>query len=125
MKVLVVDDATTMRRILINILAKLNLTDINEATDGAQAVERVSSEDYGLVLMDWNMPNLSGIEALKAMRAAGKKMPVIMVTTEGEKSRVLEAMRAGATNYIVKPFNPDTVLLKIKETLGLNTPTAG
>ncbi len=67
--------------------------------------------------MDWNMPNMLGIDAVKAIRAAGKTVPVIMVTTEAEKSRVIDALKAGANNYVIKPFEPDTLLKKISDTL--------
>jgi two-component system chemotaxis response regulator CheY len=121
MKTLVVDDSTTMRKILINILATAGITDVQQASDGQQAVEAVGAEEYNLILMDWNMPNMLGIDALKAIRAAGKQVPIIMVTTEAEKSRVLEALRAGANNYIIKPFKPEAIISKIQETLARTT----
>jgi two-component system chemotaxis response regulator CheY len=105
MKTLLVDDSTTMRKILINILATGGMTDVIEASDGQQAVEAVMANDgIDLVLMDWNMPNMLGIDALKMIRAAGKTVPVIMVTTEAEKTRVILAMQAGANDYLIKPF---------------------
>lgn len=118
MKTLLVDDSLTMRKILINILATAGFTDIVQAADGQQAVDAVM-QDAGieLVLMDWNMPNMLGIDALKMIRAAGKTVPVIMVTTEAEKGRVLEALKAGANNYIIKPFKPETIIGKIQDTL--------
>ena len=84
MKVLVVDDSSTMRRIIINTLTTAGVTDVTEACDGSEAVAAVAANPYDLVLMDWNMPNLSGFEALKSMRGAGHKMPIIMVTTEAD-----------------------------------------
>jgi len=115
MKILLVDDSSTMRRIQKNTLASLGFTDVDEAEDGQDAVSKVGKTAYELVLMDWNMPNMTGIEALKAIRAnpATAKVPVIMVTSESEKTRILEAIQAGATNYIVKPFTPDVLKEKL------------
>lgn len=117
MKVLVVDDSNTMRRIIINILTQMEITDVVQAADGVEAVDAVKKGDIDLVLMDWNMPNMSGIDALRAIRSEGHKMPVVMVTTEAEKERIIEALKSGATNYIVKPFNQDVVITKINEVL--------
>ena len=117
MKALVVDDSAVMRKVLIGALARAEITDVGQAADGKEAVEAVKTDDYDLVLMDWNMPNMLGIDALKEMRAIGKTMPIIMVTTEAEKSRVVEAIKSGASNYIVKPFEPATIVAKIQEVL--------
>jgi two-component system chemotaxis response regulator CheY len=106
-----------MRKILIDVLGKAGITDVAQAADGAEAVKAATAEDFGLILMDWNMPNMLGIDALKAIRATGKSTPVIMVTTEAEKSRVLEAIKAGANNYIIKPFVPSTIMAKIQDVL--------
>ena len=122
MKTLLVDDSATMRKILINILTTAGFEDIIQVSDGQQAVDAVIQQsDIDLVLMDWNMPNMLGIDALKMIRAAGKTVPVIMVTTEAEKTRVLEALKAGANNYIIKPFKPETIIAKIQETLAKAT----
>lgn len=117
MKTLVVDDSGTMRKILINILSTMGITEVSQAADGQEALDAAMREDFGLILMDWNMPNMLGIDALKMIRANGKQMPIIMVTTEAEKSRVLEALKSGASNYIIKPFKPDVIIGKIQETL--------
>lgn len=117
MKVLIVDDSAVMRKVLIGALGRANLTDIDQAADGAEAVAAVDNADYGLVLMDWNMPNMLGIDAVRAIRAKGKTMPIIMVTTEAEKGRVIEALKAGAQNYVIKPFEPATIISKIQDTL--------
>ncbi len=117
MKALIVDDSAVMRKVLIGALSRAGITDVVQAGDGREAVEAVQSEDFGLVLMDWNMPNMLGIDAVKAIRALGKTVPVIMVTTEAEKSRVIDALKAGANNYIIKPFEPATIVTKIQETL--------
>ncbi len=115
MKILLVDDSNTMRRIQRNTLTSLGFTEVDEAEDGAEAVKKIPGGGYNLVLMDWNMPNMTGIEALKAIRAdpATATLPVIMVTSESEKTRILEAIQAGATNYIVKPFTPDVLREKL------------
>lgn len=117
MKVLVVDDSVVMRKVLIGALRQAQIEDVDQAGDGAEAVRAVEGATYDLILMDWNMPNMLGIDALKAIRAAGHTMPVIMVTTEAEKARVLDAIKAGASNYIIKPFEPNTIVSKIQDVL--------
>ena len=117
MKILVVDDSVVMRRIMMNALGQAGWTEIDQAVDGADGVAKVMAGEYDLVLMDWNMPNLLGIDAVKQIRANGKKVPVIMVTTEAEKSRVVEALKAGANNYVIKPFQPKVIISKIQDVL--------
>lgn len=117
MKALVVDDSAVMRKVLIGALSRANITDVDQAADGSEAVEAVKNADYSVILMDWNMPNMLGIDAVRAIRALGKKVPVIMVTTEAEKSRVIDALKAGANNYVIKPFEPSTIVEKIEETM--------
>jgi two-component system, chemotaxis family, chemotaxis protein CheY len=115
MKILLVDDSSTMRRIQKNTLNTIGLTDVDEAEDGEMAVSKALAGSYDLILMDWNMPKMTGIEALKKMKTEPsiKGIPVIMVTSESEKSRIIEAIQAGAANYIVKPFQPETLQEKI------------
>ena len=117
MKVLVVDDSAVMRKVLIGALGQAGIKDVAQAADGVEAVAAVGKDTFDMVLMDWNMPNMLGIDALKEIRGGGNKTPVIMVTTEAEKSRVIEALKAGANNYIIKPFQADTITAKIEETL--------
>lgn len=117
MKALVVDDSVTMRRILVNILKDVGIDEIEQAADGVEAVAAVQQHSPDLVLMDWNMPNMTGYEALQKIRASGATMPVVMVTTEAEKSRVLDALKAGANNYIIKPFKAEQVVEKLREML--------
>jgi len=117
MRALVVDDSAVMRKVLIGALGRANITEVDQAADGQEAVQATQDNDYNLVLMDWNMPNMLGIDAVRAIRANGKKMPIIMVTTEAEKSRVIEALKAGAQNYVIKPFEPNTIVSKIQEVL--------
>ena len=120
MKILLVDDSNTMRRIEKNTLEKMGYTDVTEAQDGAEAVKQVASGRFQLVLMDWNMPNMTGIDALRAIKAdpAHKALPVIMVTSESEKSRIMEAIQSGAASYVVKPFQADTLQEKINAVMG-------
>ena len=117
MKALVVDDSAVMRKVLIGALSRAGITDVEQAADGLEALEACGKTDYGLILMDWNMPSLLGIDVLRRLREAGKTMPIIMVTTEAEKARVIEALKSGASNYIIKPFEPQTIVQKIQETL--------
>lgn len=120
MKVLVADDSVTMRRILANLLSRAGIDDVDEASNGQEAVLMSSSCDYDLILLDWNMPKLLGIDALKTIRDRGSKVPIVMVTTEAEKVRVIEAMKAGANNYVIKPFDDETLLSKIRQTIDLD-----
>ena len=117
MKALVVDDSAVMRKVLIGALSQAGITDVEQAADGKEAVAATEKDAFDLVLMDWNMPNMLGIDALKQIRANGKTMPVLMVTTEAEKSRVIEALKSGATNYIIKPFQPQDIVGKIKDVM--------
>ncbi|MBI5118471.1 response regulator [Candidatus Poribacteria bacterium] len=117
MKVLVVDDSAVMRKVIIGALSQAGFNDICQAADGQEAVTKVMAGDYGIVLMDWNMPNMSGLDALKAIRTNKSKVPIIMVTTEAEKSRIIDALKAGANNYIIKPFKPETIASKVGEVL--------
>jgi two-component system chemotaxis response regulator CheY len=112
-KVLVVDDSGTMRKIIIRALNAVGYTDIVEAADGVEALAAFRTHGFQLVLTDWNMPNKSGLELTRDIRAMGSSVPIFMVTTEGEKSRVLEAISAGVTNYLVKPFTADVLREKL------------
>lgn len=121
MKILLVDDSSTMRRIQKNTLKSIGYEDVIEGSDGTEALSMLKANpDVKLLLMDWNMPNMDGITALRTIKAdpALKAVPVIMVTSESEKSRIIEAIQAGAANYVVKPFQPDTLQEKIKQVTG-------
>ncbi|MGB9715091.1 MAG: chemotaxis response regulator CheY [Thermodesulfovibrionales bacterium] len=115
MKILVVDDFPTMRRILKNILKQLGFENIEEAEDGAQAYSKLKSGGFGLVISDWNMPNMDGLSFLKAVRSDPdlKEMPFLMVTAEAEKNKVIEAIKSGVSNYIVKPFTAEILKEKM------------
>ncbi len=117
MKVLIVDDSAVMRKVLMDALKKSDITNVGEARDGEEAVRAVIEDSYDLVLMDWNMPKMSGIEAVLKIRGRGISVPIIIISTESEKARVLEALKAGANNYIVKPFTPEIIAAKIRETI--------
>lgn len=116
-KVLVVDDFATMRRIVKGVLKQLGFSNIIEAEDGNAALGELKKEKFGLIVSDWNMPNMSGLELLKAVRGDTglKSIPFIMVTAEGQKENVIEAVKAGVTNYIVKPFTPETFGEKLQK----------
>ncbi len=116
MKVLVVDDSSTMRRIIINTLKAAGYTDVDEAGDGQEALGKVDAAD--LVLTDWNMPIMDGMTFVKEARGKGFANPIIMVTTEGAKNEVLEALKNGVNDYIVKPFTKPVMVEKINKVLG-------
>lgn len=118
MQVLIVDDSQIMRKIITGVLKKLNVSKILEAVNGQEAVDSAAkNSDIGLIMMDWNMPTMTGIDAVKKIRANGNKVPIIMCTTEGEKEKVLEALKAGANDYLVKPFNPKDIQSKLEKFL--------
>ena len=124
MKILLVDDSRTIRNIQKNTLKTIGHTDITEASDGIEALACISQERPELMLVDWNMPNMDGITLIKKVRETDKELPIIMVTTEAEKSRVLEAVKAGVNNYVVKPFTAETLAAKITQTMSKMTATA-
>ena len=119
-KVLVVDDFATMRRIVKGVLRQLGFGNVIEAEDGAAALNELKKEKIGLIVSDWNMPNMTGLDLLKAVRGDGelKGIPFIMVTAEGQKENVVEAVKAGVSNYVVKPFTPETFGEKLQKVLG-------
>lgn len=120
MKILVVDDYATMRRILRNLLTQIGYTDVDEAGDGVTALQKLRESKYGLVIADWSMEPITGLQLLKEIRADQKlnATPFIMVTAESKTENVIAAKQAGVNNYIVKPFNADTLKQKIHSVLG-------
>ena len=120
MKVLVVDDFATMRRIVRNILKQLGFTNIVEADDGTTALEIMKTDKVDLVLCDWNMPKVSGLDLLKQMKADSdlKNIPFLMITAEAQRQNIIEAVKTGVSNYIVKPFTADTIAEKLKKIFG-------
>ncbi len=116
MPVLVVDDYKTMVRIIKNLLRQIGFTDVDDASDGSEAMEKIKAKKYGLVISDWNMEPMTGYELLKQVRADpdNAEMPFIMVTAEAKSENVVAAKKAGVNNYIVKPFNAQTLKGKIE-----------
>ncbi len=116
-KFLVVDDFSTMRRIVRNLLKELGFSNVQEAEDGVDALNKLRGEQFDFVVSDWNMPNMTGIDLLRAIRADGnlKHLPVLMVTAEAKKENIIEAAQAGASGYVVKPFTAATLDEKLKK----------
>jgi len=116
-KVLVADDFATMRKIVRNILKQIGFDNIVEAEDGLAALQIVKQDRIGLVVTDWNMPNMSGLELVEKIREnpETKHVPVLMVTAEGLKDNVIAAVKAGVNNYVVKPFTAETLQEKIEQ----------
>lgn len=120
MKVLLTDDSSTMRKIQKRVLDSMGITDVIEAGNGKEALERIKeNNDFDFILLDINMPEMNGMETLAAIRSNPDtaKLPVIMCTSVAEKGQVMEAIKAGATNYLVKPFQPEDLKKKIEATL--------
>lgn len=117
MKVLIVDDFATMRRIMKNILKQLGFTNIIEADDGTTAFEELKKTDIDLIISDWNMPKMTGLELLKAVRSTDnlKDLPFLMVTAEAQKQNVIDAVQAGVSNYVVKPFTAEAISEKLEK----------
>lgn len=120
MNILIVDDYKTMLRIINNLLRQLGFVNIDEATDGTMALDLFNKKKYGLVISDWNMEPMSGLDLLKSVRALNdnQSVPFIMVTAESKTENVVAAKQAGVNNYIIKPFNADTLKTKISAVLG-------
>jgi two-component system chemotaxis response regulator CheY len=120
MNVLIVDDYKTMLRIIKNLLKQLGFNNVDEALDGSQAQQTFQGKEYGLVISDWNMEPMSGLELLKAIRSGtkNKDVPFIMITAESKTENVIAAKQAGVSNYIVKPFNAETLKQKISSVIG-------
>ena len=119
MKILVVDDFPTMRRIVRNLLKELGFSNVDEAEDGAAGLARLRGGGFEFVISDWNMPNLDGLEMLKQIRgdAALAHLPVLMVTAESKKENIIAAAQAGASGYVVKPFTAATLDEKLQKIL--------
>jgi two-component system chemotaxis response regulator CheY len=119
-KILIVDDFATMRRIMKNILKQLGFLNITEADDGTTALEQLNANKFDLIISDWNMPKMSGLDLLKTVRSTGEfsKIPFLMVTAEAQKQNVIEAVQAGVSNYVVKPFTAEAISEKLEKILG-------
>ncbi len=121
LKLLVVDDSSTMRRIIKNTLQRLGFDDVLEAEHGVEAWQIMErTPDINVLITDWNMPEMNGLDLVRKVRADGRydSMPIIMVTTEGGKAEVITALKAGVNNYIVKPFTPQVLKEKLEDVLG-------
>jgi two-component system chemotaxis response regulator CheY len=116
MPILVVDDFSTMRRIVKNCLKQLGFENVSEAEDGQVALTKLQSGEFKFVISDWNMPNMMGIDLLRAVRADQKlkTLPFLMVTAEAQKENIIEAAKAGVSNYIIKPFTADLLQQKLE-----------
>jgi two-component system chemotaxis response regulator CheY len=117
MKILIVDDMSTMRRIVRNLLKQLGFNNVEEAENGQEGLDKLRQGTFGFAVLDWNMPVMTGIDLLRAIRADEKlkAMPVLMVTAEAQKENLMEAIQAGVSNYIVKPFTAEVLQEKINK----------
>ena len=119
MKILLIDDSRTMRNIQKNVLKALGEYECVEAGDGAEGLTVVAAcpSSFDLILVDWNMPKMDGITFVRNVRQHDRQTPIIMVTTEAEKSRIIDAIKAGVNNYVIKPFTPDSLMERVRATL--------
>ncbi len=120
MKILIVDDSKTMLRIISNTLKRIGHDDNLTAENGQEALELYNNNKFDIILTDWNMPVMDGLAFVKAVRKIDKDTPIVMITTEGGKTSVIDALRAGVNNYIVKPFTPVVLKSKLADILGEN-----
>jgi two-component system, chemotaxis family, chemotaxis protein CheY len=115
MKALVVDDSSTMRKIILRSLEAVGVTGAAEAGDGNQALAYFHEHPVDIVLTDWNMPGKNGLDLVKEIRAEGSQVPIIMLTTEAERQRVIDAVAAGVSDYLIKPFTPEALREKLNK----------
>lgn len=127
LRFLVVDDFSTMRRIVKNLLQDIGYTNIAEADDGKTAVPMLQTGNYDVLITDWNMPEMPGLDLLKFIRADEKlkTLPVLMVTAEAKREQIVEAAQAGVSGYVIKPFTAETLKAKLEKMLQSNAATAG
>jgi len=117
-KILIVDDSSTMRRIIINTLSRIGYTDVIEGENGKNGLEKLGQGGVEMIITDWNMPEMDGLEFVKTVRGQNPSIPILMVTTNAAKEDIVEALQAGVNNYVVKPFTPETLKEKIESLLG-------
>ena len=120
--ILIVDDYKTMLRIIRNLLKQVGFNNVDEAMDGTEALEKMKKTEYALVISDWNMEPMTGLELLKKVRAGevgNKDVPFIMITAESKTENVIEAKKSGVSNYIIKPFNANTLKTKMQSVIGM------
>jgi two-component system chemotaxis response regulator CheY len=120
MRILTVDDSATMRRIIKNQLSQAGFEDVDEATNGREALTALLKGQYDLLITDWNMPEMSGLDLVKEVRKTDtvKAIPILMVTTVSDKEHIVTALKAGVTSYVVKPFDADTLRTKVAQVAG-------
>jgi two-component system, chemotaxis family, chemotaxis protein CheY len=115
--ILVVDDSSTMRRIVVNTIKRLEIENVFEAEDGLKGLEIFNNNKIDVILTDWNMPIMNGLEFVIAIRKINPDIPIIMITTEGGKTQIITALKAGVNNYIIKPFTPQILKSKLESIL--------
>jgi len=118
LKILVVDDLFTMRRIIINTLSRIGYTNVVEAEHGKAGLEKLAQGGIEMIVTDWNMPEMDGLEFVGVVRGSDTSIPILMVTTNAAKEDIVAALQAGVNNYVVKPFTPETLKEKIESLLG-------
>jgi len=118
LKILVVDDSSTMRRIIINTLSRIGYTNVVEAEHGKAGLEKLAQGGVEMIITDWNMPEMDGLEFVGVVRGQDTNIPILMVTTNAAKEDIVSALQAGVNNYVVKPFTPETLKEKIESLLG-------
>ncbi|MCE1229527.1 MAG: response regulator [Firmicutes bacterium] len=118
MKILIVDDSSTMRRIIINTLSRIGYSDVVEADNGKVGLDKLAQGGVEMIITDWNMPEMDGLEFVSVVRGNDGSIPILMVTTNAAKEDIVAALQAGVNNYVVKPFTPDTLKEKIESMLG-------
>ena len=118
MRILIIDDSSTMRRIIMNSLSRIGYTDIEQAGDGKEGLAKVEQGNIDIIFTDWNMPIMNGLEFVLALRASAyKATPLLMITTNAAKEDIIEALKAGVDNYVVKPFTPEVLREKLETLL--------
>ncbi|NLI15797.1 MAG: response regulator [candidate division Zixibacteria bacterium] len=119
LKILAVDDSPTMRRIIVNTLKRAGYEDVAEASDGKDALAKLKTDKFDFIITDWNMPEMDGLTFVTAVRSDPdlKGLPILMVTTRSVKEDIMQAIKAGVNNYIVKPFTPETIAEKITQVI--------
>jgi len=118
LKILIVDDSSTMRRIIINTLSRIGYSDVLEAENGKAGLDQLGKGGVEMIITDWNMPEMDGLEFVGNVRGQNPSIPILMVTTNAAKEDIVAALQAGVNNYVVKPFTPETLKEKIESLLG-------
>jgi two-component system chemotaxis response regulator CheY len=118
LKILIVDDSSTMRRIIINTLSRIGYSDVVEAEHGKAGLEKLGQGGVEMIITDWNMPEMDGLEFVQTVRGQNQNIPILMVTTNAAKEDIVQALQSGVNNYVVKPFTPETLKEKIESLLG-------